>query len=100
LRVCLCVCVCVPVFSTPPCKHVNGKSCPSWIPRWLQERMAQSKGCRYKWKQGYQAFLLLLVNSWAQVRSHCFSAKGTCYTFICLHSLSLNKVCSRLQQVL
>jgi hypothetical protein len=29
-----------------------------------------------KWRQECQAFLLLSVNSWAQVRSQCFSAKA------------------------
>jgi hypothetical protein len=40
---------------------------------------AAEKGSRYtdtKWRLGSLAFILLLVNSWAQVRRQCSSAKA------------------------
>jgi hypothetical protein len=36
----------------------------------LEQRQIQ------KWRQGCQDFLLLFINSWAQVRGQCFSAKA------------------------
>jgi hypothetical protein len=44
-------------------KDVIDHSCPSLIPRWLQERLAQSKD-RFKMEERCHAFLLFLVNSW------------------------------------
>jgi hypothetical protein len=50
----------LPVFAvpflggTPPDEHVIGTSCPSWISRSLQEKMAQRKGHRYQMEAGWQ----------------------------------------------
>jgi hypothetical protein len=46
-------------FSLPSCKHVKGKSCLSWILRWLQERMVQTKGHRCKMEAGMSSFSLV-----------------------------------------
>jgi hypothetical protein len=66
----------VAVSSIPPCKDINKQSCPSWIARELQALYSSEQRQTQKWRQGYQAFLLLLVNLWAQVRSQYFSAKA------------------------
>jgi hypothetical protein len=58
-------------------KDIIGHSCPSMIPRWLQEGMAQSKGQQVQNGDRDAKRLLFLVNSQAQVRSQCFSTKET-----------------------
>jgi hypothetical protein len=40
----------------------------------LQERMAKSKGFRYKTEAGRPRFILLSVNSWTQISCQCFLA--------------------------
>jgi hypothetical protein len=66
------------VVSIPCHKDLITQSCPAWIPRWLQREQFKAK-TDTNWGQRCQAFLLLLVNSWAQGRSWWFSAKMSKY---------------------
>jgi hypothetical protein len=62
--------------SFSPChKDAINHSCPSLVPRWLWDRLSQSKGQQVENRDRCQAFLLFLVNLWPQVRSQCFSGK-------------------------
>jgi hypothetical protein len=63
------------MVSVPCHKNVIDHSCPSLIPRWLQERMAQNKGQKVQNGVGDAKNFLFLVNSWAQVKKQCFLAK-------------------------
>jgi hypothetical protein len=66
----------------------QNQSCPAWIPSWLQDEQLRAN-TDINMRQGCQAFLLILVDSWAQVRSQVFfnkSSVSTCYKFcIWLH---------------
>jgi hypothetical protein len=64
------------VSSNLLCKYVISKSCPSQISRGLQGECLKTKNLDSKQRLGCQAFLLLSVNLWAQVRSQDFSAKA------------------------
>jgi hypothetical protein len=65
------------VVLIPGHKDVIDHSCPFFIPRWLQERMAQSKGQQVQnGDRDAKSFLLFLVNLWVQEKSQCFSEKA------------------------
>jgi hypothetical protein len=57
-------------------KNVTNPSCPSWNPKVTTGQRDLAKEMGTKWKQGCQAFLLYLVNLWAQERSQYFLAKA------------------------
>jgi hypothetical protein len=78
-----------------PChKDVLEQSCPFWNPRWLQERMAQTK-TDTKWRQRCQAFLLLLGNLWAQGKSQSFQQEWFKYLLQSLMSNAFIKAFNR-----
>jgi hypothetical protein len=71
---------CLRVVSVTCHKGVIDQSCPFCDPRWLRREWLRQTDT--KWRQECQVFLLLLVNSWAQVGVSAFQQKQFKY---CLH---------------